>query len=189
MSDLISGILYALVMFALIFGVVILGLRAKDKIVLILFSKKIRMRENQRRLLFLNPHPEIVEEILGKKLPERLLAMYQDLETVQQEHFSLDIPGGEKCWIGGPGVTKFLPLLGESVVKPGIDLGLGSVFCFAVNGENISYCIGTTQERAKDMPVYMITHVASSWATDNIAKSLQEFLSWRRVPRKWLRMT
>jgi hypothetical protein len=31
MSDLISGILYVLVMFALIFGVVILGLRAKDK--------------------------------------------------------------------------------------------------------------------------------------------------------------
>jgi hypothetical protein len=56
-------------------------------------------------------------------------------------------------------------------------LGLGSVFCFAVNGENIFYCIGTALERAKDMPVYMITHVASSWATDNIAKSLQEFLS------------
>jgi hypothetical protein len=38
-----------------------------------------------------------------------------------------------------PGVTKFLPLLGETVVKPGIDLGLGTVFCFAVNGENIFY--------------------------------------------------
>jgi hypothetical protein len=82
-----------------------------------------------------------------------------------------------------------LTRLGESLVRPAIDLGLGTVFCFAVNGENIFYCVGTTEERAKDMPVYMITHVASSWATDNIAKSLQEFLSWRRVPRKWLRMT
>jgi hypothetical protein len=39
------------------------------------------------------------------------------------------------------------------------------------------------------MPVYMVAYVASSWVTDNIAKSLQEFLGWRRVPRKWLRMT
>jgi hypothetical protein len=93
MSDLICGILYALVMFALIFGVVILGLRAKDKIVLLLFSERIRAREKERRERFLCPQAEAVEEILGKKLPERLLAMYQDLETVQQEHFSLDIPG------------------------------------------------------------------------------------------------
>ena len=189
MSDLICGILYALVMFALIFGVVILGLRAKDKIVLLLFSERIRAREKQRRERFLYPQAEAVEEILGKKLPERLLAMYQDLETVQQEHFSLDIPGEGKRWMGGPGVTKFLPLLPESIVIPSADLGLGTGFCFAVNGKNIFYCIGITQERAKDMPVYMVAYVASSWVTDNIAKSLQEFLSWRRVPRKWLRMT
>lgn len=188
MSDLISG-LYALVMFAVIFGVVILGLRAKDKIVLLLFSERIRALEKQRRERFLHPQAEAVEEIFGKKLPERLLAMYQDLETVQQENFSLDIPAQGKRWMGRPGVTKFLPLLPESIVMPSVPLGLGTSFCFAVDGKNIFYCVGITHERAKDMPVYMITHVASSWATDHIAKSLQEFLSWRRVPRKWLRMT
>jgi hypothetical protein len=187
MSADLFGIGSVLVSLVLVVGIAILVLRIKDKTLPFLFSKRIREREKLRLDRFRNPQADAVERMLGKQLPERLLAMYEDMETVQQEHFHVTPIGKKKRWLGGHDVTRFVPLRPEFILiwPDGQDPGTG--FCFARNAKYFFYWIEASPERTKDEPVYMISCYASVWSKDKIAESLDEFLSWQRVPSCWMR--
>jgi len=139
-------------------------------------ERSLRMEEWRQRML----HPEVqaVEESCGRKLPQRLIAMYSDHELIFKRNFDICPPGKnpkKDSWR----IAEFIPLTVEDQ-KSTWDLSeFGSGFCFATDILGNFYWIPVDAERKSDAPVYFVCH--DPWGNEKVAESLGEFLSWPRV--------
>jgi len=138
----------------------------------------------RRRLV--HPNPTEVEQGIGAYLPERLLSLYGDHETILTEEIEIrrPAPNPERPlepqnpaeWI-----EAFLPLDLESQ-KYTLDLdaqGWGKGFCFATDGEGNFYWTPANDTRLPDARVYF-AHT-DPVANEQVATSLDELLSWPRI--------
>ena len=138
----------------------------------------IAARENFRARL---QHPKAaeVEEGLGARLPQRLLTLYDDRETVLSEQIEICRPG-ETGEAPAEWIEAFLPLDMESQ-KYTCDLvarGLGKGFCFATDGSGNFYWVPLSETRQTDAPVFFASQ--DPRANERVAGSLEEFFSWPR---------
>jgi hypothetical protein len=183
---------------ALILLVAILGVRH------FLHQMRSRQTPEQRqaardsfRSRLVHPKPAEVEQGIGGLLPQRLLALYDDHQTILGEQIEIRIPPSERTDGGGPGNVKdpgaeaekdaaewieaFLPLDLESQ-KFTVDLpalGLGRGFCFATDGSGNFYWIPAKETREADAPVFFVC--ADPQGNAQVANSLNAFLSWPRT--------
>jgi hypothetical protein len=136
----------------------------------------------QRRLV--NPQPVDVERELGRKLPERLLQLYEDKTTIQSGGFKVMKPGGS-CWrsVRWP-VYCFEPLDAESLHALPYEEAFGPGFCFAASGSGCWYWIAASDLRAKDAPVVFLDYEGGGSHGKKVSDTLDEFLGWPRVPIK-----
>ena len=135
-----------------------------------------------RRLL--NPQPDGVERELGKLLPERLLRLYEDKAAIQSAGFQLDKLGSERWWPKRWQVYCFEPLDVESLNELPYEDELGPGFCFATTGRGSWYWIAASDQRAKDAPVVFLDYDGGGSHGETVADSLDEFLTWPRLPMK-----
>jgi hypothetical protein len=126
------------------------------------------------------PNAVQVEQGMGGCLPQRLLTLYDDQQTILSEQIEICRPGGgpEQAseWI-----EAFLPLDLESQ-KYACDLpaqGLGKGFCFATDGTGNFYWIPLGEKRQADAPVFYVS--IDPRANDKVADTLDEFLSRPRT--------
>lgn len=135
-------------------------------------------RDTFRRRL-LHPKPEEVEQDLGGRLPERLLTLYQDQQTLLSEELEVRRPNGagedSTEWI-----EAFLPLDLESqrLTIEVSEHGRGKGFCFATDGTDSFYWVPASATRQPDAPVFFVRR--EPFGSEQIAESLDEFLSWPR---------
>jgi hypothetical protein len=131
----------------------------------------------------LRTDPVAVEEELGGLLSKRLTLMYEDHQAILSRNIELRPPHlGPKQ--RGRRIERFLPLDPESQ-EGTCDLqeaGWGQGFCFAVDGAGNFYWQPVTKERHLDAPVFFACH--DPWGNEKVADSLEDFLSWPRVPLK-----
>jgi hypothetical protein len=138
----------------------------------------------RRRLV--HPNAPEVEQGMGALLPERLITLYGDHETILTEEIEIRRPSpnpenplepqNPAEWI-----AAFLPLDLESQ-KYTLDLpgqGWGKGFCFATDGEGNFYWIPASDRRQPDAPVFF-AHT-DPILNERVAESLEEFLSWPRI--------
>ncbi len=138
------------------------------------------------RSRLIHPKAAEVEQGIGALLPERLITLYGDPETILTEGIEIrrPAPNPEKPlepqnpaeWI-----EAFLPLDLESQ-KYTLDLdaqGWGKGFCFATDGEGNFYWVPVNDTRLPDARVYF-AHT-DPLANEQVALSLDEFLSWPRI--------
>ncbi|HJX96794.1 MAG TPA: hypothetical protein VJ324_14310 [Candidatus Acidoferrum sp.] len=138
------------------------------------------------RSRLVHPNASEVEQGIGAYLPERLLSLYGDHQTVLTEQIEIrrPTPNPENPvepqnpaeWI-----EAFLPLDLESQ-KYVLDLtaqGWGKGFCFATDGEGNFYWIPANDTRLPDARVYF-AHT-DPVANEQVATSLDELLSWPRI--------
>jgi hypothetical protein len=131
------------------------------------------------RQRLVQPRAAEVEQELGGFLPERLLRLYEEQQTILAEEVEISRPGAKKGsseWIEG-----FLPLDLESQ-KLSVDLaeqGWGKGFCFATDGAGNFYWVPLTETRQADAPVFFACH--DPYGNEEVASSLDEFLSWPRT--------
>jgi hypothetical protein len=136
----------------------------------------------QGRLL--NPQPAEVERELGKKLPERLLHLYEDKTTIQSGGFKVEKPGNTRWRTVRWPVYCFEPLDTEALGELPFEEELGPGFCFATTGRACWYWTAACDQRAKDSPVLFLDYDGGRSHGDKVADTLDEFLSWPRVPMK-----
>ena len=130
---------------------------------------------------FLHPNPDIVESELGGFLPERLIKLYRDEISDISGMLEIRRPGLEEKTFG-EFIQQWLPLNIESQ-KYTVDLKeakWSKGFCFAADGTINFYWVPVDPTRQPDAPVYFACH--DPWGNEKIADSLDEFLSWSRVP-------
>jgi hypothetical protein len=138
----------------------------------------------RRRLI--HPNASEVEQRIGALLPERLIALYGDHETILTEGIEIRRPAPDPERPLEPQnpaewIEAFLPLDLESQ-KYTLDLdaqGWGKGFCFATDGEGNFYWIPANDTRLLDARVYF-AHT-DPVANEQVAGSLGEFLSWPRI--------
>lgn len=139
------------------------------------------------RSRLVHPRAEEVERKLGAFLPERLLALYDDHQTVLTERLEIRRPAPDPENFTEPKnpaewIEAFLPLDLETQ-ELAIDLpgqGWGKGFCFATDGEGNFYWIPASDPRPADSPVFF-AH-SDPISNERVAASLDEFLSWQRIP-------
>jgi hypothetical protein len=159
----------------------------------LLYQYRNRLSPEQRqaardafRSRLVHPNASEVEQGIGAYLPERLLSLYGDHQTVLTEQIEIrrPTPNPENPvepqnpaeWI-----EAFLPLDLESQ-KYVLDLtaqGWGKGFCFATDGEGNFYWIPANDTRLPDARVYF-AHT-DPVANEQVATSLDELLSWPRI--------
>jgi len=141
-------------------------------------------------------HPKVVEveREMGGKLPQRLLALYEDHQMLLTEEIEIHAPIPEQEE-GSPTKRKkaakqednnlwleaFLPLDMESQ-KYTVDLGVygrGKGFCFATDGAGNFYWMPLAQARTEDAPVFFACH--DPFGNEQVAQSLEQLLSWPRT--------
>jgi len=132
------------------------------------------------RSRLIHPNPAEVEQALGAFLPQRLIALYDDHQTVLTEEIELARPAhngdASSEWI-----EAFLPLDAESQ-RFTVDLGeqgWGKGFCFAIDGAGNFYWVPVSDTRQPDSPVFFACH--DPFGNEQVAASLEEFLSWPRT--------
>ncbi|MGC1620099.1 MAG: SMI1/KNR4 family protein [Candidatus Acidiferrum sp.] len=133
-----------------------------------------------------HPHPEEVEQGIGAILPQRLLTLYDDHQTILTERLEIRRPDPDPNNLTEPKnpaewIEAFLPLDLESQ-KFAIDLkaqGWGKGFCFATDGEGNFYWTPFSDDRQPDGPVFF-AHT-DPVANEQVAASLEEFLAWPRI--------
>lgn len=132
------------------------------------------------RSRLLHPKQAEVEQALGGLLPQRLLSLYENHETILTEQMEIQRPDAtskhSKEWI-----EAFLPLDLESQ-KYTVDLSVyesGNGFCFATDGNGNFYWVPVSDSRAADAPVFFACY--DPFGNDEVAPSLEEFLSWPRT--------
>jgi len=130
----------------------------------------------------IHPQPSEVEQGIGALLPQRLIDLYKDHPTVLVEQFEIRRPDADPKdaaeWI-----EAFLPLDLESQ-KYTLDLskqGWGLGFCFATDGDGNFYWMPVSDQRQSDAPVFYACH--DPYVNEQVAQSLDEFLSWPRTIR------
>jgi hypothetical protein len=132
----------------------------------------------------LNPQAEAVERELGKLLPDRLLALYEDQTAIQSAGFEVNPPGHGALWPKRWPVYCFEPLDLESLNESPYDEELGPGFCFATTGRGSWYWIAASEERSKDSPIVFMDFAGAGSHGETVATTLEEFLSWPRTPTK-----
>jgi hypothetical protein len=127
-----------------------------------------------------HPNAAGVEQGMAALLPQRLLRLYDDRNTILSEQIEIRRPGANPDdsaeWI-----EAFLPLDLESQ-RYACDLparGLGKGFCFATEGTGNFYWVPLSDPRQADTPVFFVS--CDLRANERVAESLDEFLSWPRT--------
>jgi len=142
-------------------------------------EQRLAARDSFRNRL-IHPKATEVEEAFRALLPERLLTLYTDHPTLLLEQLELRRPGaGPKE--ASEWIEAFLPLDLESQ-KYTIDLaqqGWGKGFCFATDGTGNFYWVPLSEARQADSPVFFASR--EPMATEQVAGSLEELLSWPRI--------
>jgi hypothetical protein len=134
----------------------------------------------------IHPSPLEVEQGIGALLPQRLIALYDDHQTILTEQIEIRRPALNPENPAEPQnpaewIEAFLPLDLESQ-KYVLDLaaqGWDRGFCFATDGEGNFYWIPANETRLPDAPVFF-AHT-DPVANEQVASSLDEFLSWPRI--------
>ena len=133
-----------------------------------------------------HPNASEVEQGIGGFLPQRLLDLYDDRQTILTEQLEIRRPPANPENPAEPQnpaewIEAFLPLDLESqrytLNLP--DQGWGKGFCLATDGEGNFYWTPANDTRLPDAPVYF-AH-ADPVANEQVASSLDEFLSWPRI--------
>lgn len=127
----------------------------------------------------LHPDQGSVETQIGGLLPERLIRLYEDEQTILSKRIEIRSPRTGSTF--GEWIDAFLPLDTESQ-RYTVDLpsaGWGNGFCFAADGMGNFYWMPVGPTRQPDAPVFFACH--DPWGNEKIADSLDEFLSWPRV--------
>jgi hypothetical protein len=130
----------------------------------------------------LNPKSGEVEASIGGLLPQRLLDLYMDHDTILRK--GMEIRSTRKPAEGfGEWVEEFLPLdvEGQRHTWDLVEAGWGKGFNFAADGCGNFYWVPLSEIREADAPVYFACH--DPWGNEKVAESLAEFLSWPRVHR------
>ena len=138
------------------------------------------------RSRLIHPHAEEVEQGIGALLPQRLLTLYDDHQTVLTERLEIRRPTPDPENFTEPKnpaewIEAFLPLDLETQ-ELAIDVygqGWGKGFCFATDGEGNFYWTAANEARQPDSPVFF-AH-SDPVSNEQVAPSLDEFLSWPRV--------
>jgi hypothetical protein len=133
-----------------------------------------------------HPNSSEVEQGIGAFLPQRLLDLYNDRQTILTEQLEIRRPHANPENPAEPQnpaewIEAFLPLDLESQ-KYALNLpkqGWGKGFCFATDGEGNFYWTPANDTRLRDAPVYF-AH-ADPLANEQVASTLNEFLSWPRI--------
>lgn len=128
----------------------------------------------------LHPDQSSVEGQIGGLLPERLITLYKDQQSILSANLEIRPPqlGASEF---GEWIERFLPLDGDSQ-RHTCDLaeaGWGKGFCFAADGLGNFYWVPVSATRQSDAPVFFACH--DPWGNEKIAQSLDEFLSWPRI--------
>ena len=159
----------------------------------LLYQYRNRLSPEQRqaardsfRSRLVHPHASEVEQGIGAYLPERLISLYGDHQTVLTEQIEIRRPAPNPENPAEPQnpaewIEAFLPLDLESQ-KYTLDLcaqGWGKGFCFATDGEGNFYWIPANVTRLPDARVYF-AHT-DPIANEQVATSLEELLSWPRI--------
>jgi hypothetical protein len=159
----------------------------------LLYQYRNRLSPEQRqaargafRSRLVHPNASEVEQGIGAYLPERLLSLYGDHQTVLTEQIEIRRPTPNPENPAEPQnpaewIEAFLPLDLESQ-KYVLDLsaqGWGKGFCFATDGEGNFYWIPANDTRLPDARVYF-AHT-DPVANEQVATSLDELLSWPRI--------
>ena len=142
-------------------------------------------RDSFRRRL-IHPNSSQVEGGIAASLPERLIALYDDHQTILSEQIEIRRPAANpenplEPQNPAEWIEAFLPLDLESQ-KYTLDLaaqGWSKGFCFATDGEGNFYWTPANDTRLRDAPVYF-AH-ADPVANEQVALTLDEFLSWPRI--------
>lgn len=137
-------------------------------------------RDSFRRRL-IHPNPSEVEQEMGALLPQRLLTLYSDHQTILAEELEIRRQNRDGMrsaeWI-----EAFLPLDLESQEYT-VDLakhGWGKGFCFATDGAGNFYWVPVSRTRQPDAPVFFACH--DPFGNEQVATSLDDFLSRPRTP-------
>jgi hypothetical protein len=159
----------------------------------LLYQYRNRLSPEQRqaardsfRSRLVHPNALEVEQGIGAYLPERLISLYGDHQTVLTEQIEIRRPAPNPENPAEPQnpaewIEAFLPLDLESQ-KYTLDLsaqGWGKGFCFATDGEGNFYWIPANDTRLPDARVYF-AHT-DPIANEQVATSLEELLSWPRI--------
>jgi hypothetical protein len=150
--------------------------------------EELRAARDSFRNRLVHPNASEVEQGIGAYLPQRLLRLYEDHQTILTEQIEIRRPEPDPNNFTEPKnpaewVEAFLPLDLESQ-KYSLDLpaqGWGKGFCFATDGEGNFYWIPANDARATDAPVFF-AHT-DPVANEQVAQTLEEFLSWPRTIR------
>jgi hypothetical protein len=178
---------FGLLVVAFVVFVAVVGARR------LLYQYRNRLSPEQRqaardafRSRLVHPNASEVEQGIGAYLPERLLSLYGDHQTVLTEQIEIRRPTPNPENPAEPQnpaewIEAFLPLDLESQ-KYVLDLsaqGWGKGFCFATDGEGNFYWIPANDTRLPDARVYF-AHT-DPVANEQVATSLDELLSWPRI--------
>jgi len=142
--------------------------------------ERIEAEGRAYRERLLHPNSMAVEEQLGGRLPDRLVALYADHVTILSKGLKIQKPKTVPSGGGYEWIQEFLPLDTESQ-RYAVDLvepGWGNGFCFAGDGCGNFYWVPVSNVRQADAPVFFACH--DPWGNEKIADSLEEFLSWPR---------
>ena len=151
-----------------------------------LTPEQLQAARDSFRNRLVHPNPAQVEQGIGAFLPQRLLALYDDRQTIRTEQLEIRRPPANPENPAEPQnpaewIEAFLPLDLESQ-KYAIDLpaqGWGKGFCFATDGEGNFYWTPANDTRLPDAPVFF-AHT-DPVANEQVASTLEEFLSWPRI--------
>jgi len=153
---------------------------------------QIQAARDAYRNRLVHPRTEEVEQGIGALLPQRLLNLYDDHQTILAEQLEIrrvDIDRADTAAKENADDSKhavewieaFLPLDLESQ-KYTVDLavfGCGKGFCFATDGAGNFYWTPLSDTRQHDSPVFFACH--DPYGNEQVAASLEEFLSWPRT--------
>ena|ERR1700730_11285686 len=145
------------------------------------FDEQIPAHIVSYRERLLRPDPATVEKHIGSLLSERLIRMYEGQEAILSRNIELQSSGLSRK-ARGRRIERFLPLDIESQHET-CDLqeaGWGRGFCFAADGAGNFYWQPVSAARQLDAPVFFACH--DPWGNEKVADSLEEFLSWPRIP-------
>jgi hypothetical protein len=151
-----------------------------------LTPEQLQAARDSFRNRLVQPNAPEVEQGIGALLPQRLLDLYDDRQTILTEQLEIRRPPANPENPAEPQnpaewIEAFLPLDLESQ-KYALNLpdqGWGKGFCFATDGEGNFYWTPANDTRLRDAPVYF-AH-ADPVANEQVASTLDEFLSWPRI--------
>jgi SMI1/KNR4 family protein SUKH-1 len=179
--------LLLLVFGPLVFAAVLLVIITGVRRVIVSFKSRptpeqIKVAQEAYLGRLLNPQADAVERELGKVLPERLLRLYADRSALQSVGFKVEKPGKKRWRRKRWPVYCFEPMDIETLNELPYEDELGPGFCFATTGRGCWYWIAASDKRTKDSPVIFLDYDGSGSHGETVADSLDEFLSWRRLP-------